>query len=87
MEQTTKSELTLINRNGLSLSGVKKVISSEPTMVVIKLENCNTVISGSNLAVQNLSIKEGILELGGVVNQIKYTSVTSKRFSVKNMFR
>ena len=84
---TTKSNLILNNRNELQLTGVKKVRSSEPDLIVANLDNGNIVINGNNLSVQELNIKEGTLSVQGTVNGIKYSANVSKSFSIKNMFR
>jgi len=88
MEQSlAKTNLTLESRNQLSITGVKKVKTTEPNQVVAALEDCMVVITGVNLSVENLSVKEGLLELTGLVTSIRYTNNHSKRFSVRNIFR
>ena len=83
----TKSNLTLNNRNELSLTGIKKVRSTEPAMIIANLDNGAIIINGTNLSVQHLDIKQGTLEITGEVNSIKYTNQVSKSFSLKNMFK
>jgi hypothetical protein len=90
MEQVnTKSNMTVTGRGQLALSGVKKVRSAEPSQVVAVLDNCQIIIQGANLSVQNVNIPSGILELTGAVNSIRYTGAGSvaRKFSFKNMFR
>ena len=89
MEKTavSNSNLTLNNRNEMTITGIKKVKTTEQNQVVAALDNSLIVITGSNLSVQNLSIREGLLELSGNVDGIRYTSSHSKKFSVKNMFK
>jgi sporulation protein YabP len=84
---TTKSNLVLNNRNELNITGIKKVKSTEPNSVIANLDNGNIIISGSNLSVSRLDIKEGVLELNGIIDSIKYSSQTAKSFSLKNMFK
>jgi sporulation protein YabP len=84
---TTKSNLVLNNRNELNITGIKKVRSTEPNSVVANLDNGNVIINGSNLSVSRLDIKEGVLELNGTVDSIKYSNQSSKSFSLKNMFK
>jgi sporulation protein YabP len=84
---TTKSNLTLNNRNELNLTGIKKVKSTEPTLIIANIDNGNIIINGNNLSVQQLDVKEGILSVTGVVNSIKYSANVSKSFSLKNMFK
>ena len=91
MESTsnnTKSNLTITSRTNLSLSGVKKVRTAEPSQVVAILDNCQIIISGANLSVQNVNIPSGILELTGTINAIRYTgAAAARKFSLKNMFK
>ena len=82
-----ESTLNLINRNKLSLTGITKVKSTEPSAVIAILADGSIIISGANLSVENLNIKEGVLELSGTVNSIKYSNQVSKSFSFKNMFK
>jgi len=81
------TNLTLNNRTELILTGIKKVRSTEPNQIIANLENTSIVISGTNLSVQQLDIKQGTLEVTGTVNSIKYSSNVSKSFSLKNMFK
>jgi len=87
MENATRSNLTLENRINLSLTGVRKIRTTEPAQIVADLENCTIVITGSGLSVENLSVKEGILDLVGIVNSIRYVQSVTKKWSFKNIFR
>ena len=82
-----ESNLTLTNRESLHLTGIKKVRSSEPALIVANLDNGNILISGTNLSVEQLDTKEGTLQIAGTINQIKYSNQVSKNFSLKNMFK
>lgn len=83
----TKSNLSLNGRTALSISGVKKVKSTESARVVAVLDNCQIVISGNNLSVQNVSISTGILDLTGLVTSILYTHNGKRKFSLRNIFK
>jgi sporulation protein YabP len=83
MEQT----LVLNNRTELKLTGIKKVKSTEPSMIIANLDTGAVVINGTGLSVQHLDIKEGFLEIQGEINNIKFTNQISKSFSIKNMFK
>lgn len=85
--ENEKSDLTLLNRNQLSVTGVKKIKSSEPEQIVLILHNAALVIGGANLFVVSASIQTGEVAIGGLVKSLKYTAVTDKRkFSFKNLF-
>ena len=84
---TTKSNLILNNRNELNLTGIKKVKSTEPSLIIANLDNGNIIINGNNLSVQHLDIKEETLFVTGTVDSIKYSNQVSKSFSFNNMFK
>ncbi|MCM1404551.1 MAG: YabP/YqfC family sporulation protein [Prevotella sp.] len=85
--ENEKSDLTLLNRNQLSVTGVKKIKSSEPEQIVLLLHNAALVIGGANLFVVSASIQTGEVAIGGLVKSLKYTGITDKRkFSFKNLF-
>ena len=85
----TKSNLSITGRAAVSLSGVKKVRSAEPSQIAAVLDNCQIIIQGTNLSVQNVNIPSGILELTGTINSIRYTGagLAARKFSIKNMFK
>ena len=87
MNVNTKSNLSLTGRNVFSLTGVKKIKSAEPSSVIAILDNCQIIIQGANLNVQNVNIPSGILELTGQVNSIRYSGASAKKFSLRNMFK
>ena len=87
METTTKSNLILNNRSELSLTGIKKVRSTEPSLIIAILDNGSIIINGNNLSVQQLDIKEGTLVINGNIDNIKYTNKVSKSFSFRNIFK
>ena len=86
--ENEKSDLTLINRNQLSITGVKKIKSSEPEQIVLILRDSGLVISGTNLFVVSASMQTGEVSIGGIVKALRYTNAGEKRkFSFKNIFR
>lgn len=86
--ENEKSDLTLLNRSELHITGVKKIKSSEPEQIVLILKDSALVIGGANLFVISASIQTGEVTIGGLVKLLRYTGVTDKRkFSFKNMFR
>jgi len=80
-------DLILNNRERLEMTGIKRVKSTEPALVVAVIDNGHVVINGSNLSVEHLDIKDGTMHIVGMVNSIKYTNQVSKSFSFKNMFK
>lgn len=86
--ENEKSDLTLLNRRQLTVTGVKKIKSSAPEQVVLILSGVGLVISGTDLFVVSASMQTGEVIIGGLVKALRYTGVNDKRkFSFKNMFR
>jgi sporulation protein YabP len=78
--------ISLSKRNELIITGVKKVKTSNPTNIILQLEQSGLVISGTNLSVEQVDLKEGRFSANGTINQIRYTNKT-KSFSFKNIFK
>ena len=87
LNTASKSNLSLTARTNLSVSGIKKIKSTEPSKVIAVLDNCAIIISGANLSVQNVSLSTGVLELSGLVTCIQYTNSGKRKFSLKNIFK
>jgi len=87
LNYSTKSDLALNGRASLSVSGIKKIKTTENTKVVALLDNCVITIIGNNLCVQNISLSSGILELTGIIYSIGYGSSGTRKFSLKNLFK
>ena len=86
--ENEKSDLTLLNRRELNITGVKKIKSSEPEQIILLLQNVGLVIGGSDLFVISASMQTGEVSIGGLIKSLRYTGVSEKRkFSFKNMFR
>ena len=82
-----ESNLILNKRTEMNLTGVVKVRSTEPHIVSAVLSDGNVLIGGANLSVQHLDLKEGVLQVQGRIDSIRYTKGTARSFSFKNMFR
>jgi hypothetical protein len=88
METKTNSDLALSGRIKLSVTGIKKIKSSEPQQIVLILDNCAMVVGGTNLFIVTANVAAGDVEISGLVDSIKYTGVAEKKkFSLKNMFK
>lgn len=86
--ENEKSDLTLLNRRQLNVTGVKKIKSSEPEQIVLLLQNVGLVIGGLDLFVVSASIETGEVVINGLIKSMRYTGVSEKRkFSFKNIFR
>ena len=85
--ENEKSDLTLLNRRQLNITGVKKIKSSESEQIVLLLQNAGLVIGGVDLFVVSASIETGEVSITGLIKSMRYTGITDKRkFSFKNIF-
>ena len=65
-------KVTLINRNQLTIEGVKEVISSSENYICIKVQDNNMALLGNNIHIEKLDIPNHILECSGQFECIKY---------------
>ena len=82
-----ENTLTLENRNHLVVSGVEKVISFSPTAVCFVAMSCNVQVFGEQMQAEKLDVENGVLELFGIVNQIKYETKKEKIPFMKRIFK
>lgn len=78
-------KLVCENCNNLTLTGVEKADNATPTHFSCMINGKTLNIGGKNLSVKKLDIAEGIVELSGDIEEIKYTAPKSKL--LKRMFR
>ena len=82
-----ENTLTLENRNHLVVSGVEKVISFSPTCVCFVAMANNVQIQGEQMQAEKLDVENGVLELYGIINQIKYETKKEKTSFLKRIFK
>lgn len=81
------SELTLINRIKLTVSGVEKVFESNPQKLQLQVAGDIMQIIGNDLNVTRLDTSTGVLELSGRIDCIKYSALSQKGSWVKRIFK
>ncbi len=69
----TVQNLVLENRNKLSVSGVKDVLSFDDELVAMETELGLLTIKGENLKINKLSIDTGDVIVEGEINNMGYT--------------
>ena len=70
----TKSNLHLENRSKLILDGIKEVVRTNDTEILLKLNDTKLHISGSNISISSLSIEQGTIEATGLFTSFIYGS-------------
>ena len=81
------SKLTLVDRKELSLSGVEKVYESNENKLQVRVSGSNMVVLGSQLNIAKLDVEAGLIELSGIINEIKYFSGENKGNFFKRIFK
>ena len=80
MEEKVKKphSLQLENRNGLKMTGVTDVEAFDEECVTVYTDYGCLSISGSALHIDELNIKNGVLQISGEVLALVYSSKKSK---------
>lgn len=89
METKTLSNslLALTNRSILSLSGVEKVIAVSEKQLSLEVCGSGLIIEGNNMNVQKLDVDNGIIEIKGKIDCIKYQGKKEKTSLLKRIFK
>ncbi|MBO4412432.1 MAG: hypothetical protein J5779_00230 [Clostridia bacterium] len=82
-----ENKITLINRKNLNLFGISKVFAINEDSAQLQIDNSILTILGKNMEVKKLDIENGILELEGLINAIKYTDKKEKTSFIKKIFK
>jgi len=74
MEQLINKEqrLSLVDRKVLTITGVEKMISVKPDLLQISTNFGTMQIIGANMEVSKLDLEDKVLEVKGLISQIKY---------------
>ena len=81
MEQGTQKQthrLSLEGRARMSIVGVTEVISFDEVCVLLKTDCGDMTIDGSGLKIGVLDTDKGVVELGGRIDAVYYSSTNDK---------
>ena len=81
------SELKLANRQNLTLTGVEKVYETNTNKLQVRIAGTNLLVNGENLSVTRLDVSSGIVEVQGLINEMKFFSNTNKGNFLKRIFK
>ena len=82
-----ESKISLINRKNLSLFGISKVYMVNEDSAQLQVENSILTILGKNMEIKKLDIENGVLEIEGLINVIKYTDKKEKTSFIRKIFK
>lgn len=81
------NKLTLTNRKILSLTGIEKVVGISDSELLVEVDGVALSVQGSNMEVKKLDVESGILEVDGMINNIKYFDKKQKLSFIKRIFK
>ena len=64
--------LTLQNRKNLTITGVEKMISVKPDLIQLSTNTGDLQVIGVNMEMTKLELTEKIVEVAGLINQIRF---------------
>lgn len=85
--QKSSHKVELDHLHAMSVTGVEDVPTFTDKTIVIRLKGETLTVSGQNLAVKNLDVTEGKLQIEGQVNALKYSAQTSPTSFAKRIFK
>ncbi len=85
MGKFTSHSLSMTDRKKISLTGVNKVESSNPTEVIMETCLGRLAICGSELKIDKFDVSDGNLTVAGNVDSIKYAA--PKQSLLKRIFK
>lgn len=85
--KTVKHCVTIENRRAMSLTGITKVNSVEPELVLVLTDNGKLKICGKNMQANTLDLDKGILSLTGDFNSLVYSGDKEGALSLKGLFK
>ena len=76
--ETKPSRLVLDNRKLLEISGVSKVVSVNANNAEVVVSGTKLYIEGADISIEKLDVESGVLKLGGIFNEFRYTGKSHK---------
>lgn len=80
-------DLILKDRNRMTITGVKEVLTFNEDNVVLQTSKGDLHIKGEKLNVKKLNLDDGNLEINGFVTHIEYVAEGKKKGFLKNLFK
>lgn len=81
------SIVNMQNRNTLNITGVEKVFETTPKNVSLRVAGVNMCVNGDGLNIAKLDVETGVIEILGLVNEIKYSAIAGKENIFKKLFK
>ena len=85
-ETAKKHTLSLADRNALTVTGVDEVISFDDTLVSMAVGGMVLNVSGTELAIKNLSLENGDVLIDGSIDALVYFAEGHKKKGLGRLF-
>jgi sporulation protein YabP len=85
-KQLQNHKLVLDGRKNMQLTGVTKVLSIEPELILLITSQGKMKITGKDMHVTTLDIDRGIVDVSGLINCMCYTG-DGESFSIRRLFK
>jgi sporulation protein YabP len=80
-------KIVIDERKNIKITGVNKVISVEPELILLLTELGRLKITGKDMHITTLDIDKGMVDITGIVNCICYTTDKDGGISLKRLFK
>jgi sporulation protein YabP len=80
-------KIVIDERKNIKITGVNKVISVEPELILLLTELGRLKITGKDMHITTLDIDKGMVDITGIVNCMCYTTDKDGGISLKRLFK
>ena len=71
-QENPNHQISIDNRNKITISGISQVLSSNDTTIIMLIKTTKLVLCGKDLRIEKLDVDNGILEASGTIDSLKY---------------
>lgn len=86
MENETQHTVSLVDRQNLSLTGIKDVDAFNEQEITAVCQNSELIIRGEMLHIEELNIDSGLMNVSGKINSLTYAEKFSSGSLIKRLF-
>lgn len=85
----TEHKLALLNQEQMDITGVSRIESFNPEEILLETSHGLLMIKGEGLDMQNLNLERGVVEIVGLVTEIRYSGerAAGKRSILDKIFK
>ncbi len=80
-------KIILTDRKQMQITGVEKANGLNENLISLLVSGAHLIITGKNMHVEKLMVEEGLVELEGEIESIKYSQSKPKTSFIKRLFK